>query len=70
MSEEYRVKFIIEENKWFDYYQEWAARNSSPGWSILYNDETYCFSSSIKEDTEKFSKKFGGEIYLSSVLIS
>lgn len=67
---EYRVKFIIEENKWFDYYQEWAARNSDPGWAILYNDKTYYFSSCIKEDVEKFSKNFGGEIYLSSVLIS
>ncbi len=70
MSEEYRVKIVIEENKWFDYYQEWAARNSGPGWAILYNDETYYFSSPIKEDAKKFSEKFGGEIYLSSVLIS
>jgi len=70
MPEEYRVKIVIEENKWFDYYQEWAAKNSSPGWSVLYNDETYYFYTIIKEDAEKFSKKFGGEIYLSSVLIS
>ena len=67
---EYRVKFVIKENEWFDYYQEWAAKHGSPGWSILYNDETYYFYSTIKEDAEKFSKKFGGEIYLSSVLIN
>lgn len=66
----YRVKFVIKENEWFDSYQEWAAKNSSPGWSILYNDEIYYFYSTIKEDAEKFSKKFGGEIYLSSVLIN
>jgi len=62
MTEGYRVKIVIEENKWFDYYQEWAARNSGPGWSILYNDETYYFYSTIKEDAKKFSKKFGGKI--------
>ncbi len=58
----YQVKIVIEQNKWFDYYQEWAARNSGPGWAILYNDETYYFYSPRKEDAEKFSKKFGGKI--------
>jgi len=59
---EYRVKFVIKENEWFDDYQVWSARNSSSGWAILYDDETYYFYSPIKEDAEKFSKKFGGEV--------
>jgi len=58
----YRVKFVIKENEWFDDYQVWAAKNSDPGWAILYGDETYYYYTIVKADAKKFSKKFGGKI--------
>ena len=59
---EYRVKFVIKENEWFDDYQTWSAKNSSPGWAILYEDETYYYYTITEADAKKFSKKFGGKI--------
>ena len=55
---EYRVKFVIKENELFDDYQVWAAKNSSPGWAILYDDETYYYYTTIKKDAAAFKLRW------------